>query len=62
MDLLNNKLLAIQSEVKTFSKYWLRTSSDMASCSMLQFTAKHNFIRTPARMQHGFTIVFRHHN
>ena len=55
MDLLNNKLLAINSEVKTFSEYWQRTISDMARCSMLQFTAKQNFTRTPACMQHGFT-------
>ena len=31
MDLLHNKLLAINSEVKSFSEYWLRTISDMAS-------------------------------
>ena len=55
MDLLNNKLLAIHSEVKTFSEHWLRTISDMARCSMLQFTAKQNFIRISERMQHGFT-------
>ena len=43
MDLLNNKLLAIHSEVKTFSEYWLRTISGMTRCSMLQIYCKAEF-------------------
>jgi hypothetical protein len=55
MDSLHNKLLAINSKVEKFSEYWQRTIGDMTRCSMLQFTAKQNCIRTPACMQHGFT-------
>jgi hypothetical protein len=55
MHVFNKRLLAIHTEVKIFSEHWLRMISYMARCLMLQYTAKQIFIRTPARMQHGFT-------